>query len=269
VDWVGGKVPIARKAEAIPVLLEPVEPLRAECEAFVQAIASREAPLTDGGSGLNVLRVLAAGQRSLDRGGEPVALERAEAAGFYAHPTATIDEGARIGSGTRVWHYAHVMGGSRIGKDCVLGQNTFVGADVRIGHGVKIQNNVSLYDGVELDDFVFCGPSVVFTNVVNPRSEIERKSEFRRTSVGRGATLGANSTIVCGTTIGRYAFVAAGAVVTADVPDHALVVGVPARQVGWMCACGERLRDAESGAPCVACGRSFQVDSDRLIEVTV
>ena len=160
------------------------------------------------------------------------------------------------------------MGGSRIGKDCVLGQNTFVGADVRIGHGVKIQNNVSLYDGVELDDFVFCGPSVVFTNVMNPRSEIERKSEFRRTSVGRGATLGANSTIVCGVTIGRYAFVAAGAVVTADVPDHALVVGVPARHVGWMCACGERLRDAESGAPCAACGRSFRVDADRLIEVT-
>ena len=147
VEWVGGKVPIARKAEAIPVPLEAVEPLRAECEAFVQAIASREAPLTDGGSGLDVLRVLAAGQRSLDRGGEPVALERSEAAGFFAHPTATIDEGARIGSGTRVWHYAHVMGGSRIGKDCVLGQNTFVGADVRIGHGVKIQNNVSLYDG--------------------------------------------------------------------------------------------------------------------------
>ena len=186
VDWVGGKVPIARKAEAIPVPLEAVEPLRAECEAFVRAIASREAPLTDGGSGLNVLRVLAAGQRSLDRGGEPVTLERSEPVGFFAHATATIDEGARIGAGTRIWHYAHVMGGSRIGKDCVLGQNTFVGADVRIGHGVKIQNNVSLYDGVELEDFVFCGPSVVFTNVMNPRSEIERKSEFRRTSVRTG-----------------------------------------------------------------------------------
>lgn len=268
VEWMGGKVPIARKAEAIPVPLEAVEPLRAECEAFVRAVASREAPLTDGRSGLNVLRVLAAGQRSLDRGGEPVTLEREERPAFFAHPTATVDEGARVGAGTRVWHYAHVMGGSRIGKDCVLGQNTFVGADVRIGNGVKIQNNVSVYDGVELDDFVFCGPSVVFTNVMNPRSEIERKSEFRRTWVGRGATLGANSTIVCGTTVGRYAFVAAGAVVTADVPDHALVVGVPARQVGWMCACGERLRDAESGASCAECGRSFRNDADRLIEVS-
>lgn len=268
VDWVGGKVPIARKAEAIPIALEPVEPLRAECEAFLRAIASREAPLTDGRSGLDVLRVLAAGQRSLDLGGESVELGRDERAAFFAHPTATIDERARIGAGTRIWHYAHVMGGSRIGRDCVLGQNTFIGADVRVGNGVKIQNNVSLYDGVELEDFVFCGPSVVFTNVVNPRSEIERKSELRRTVVRRGATLGANSTIVCGHVIGRYAFVGAGAVVTADVPDHALVVGVPARQVGWMCACGERIRDVESGAACVACGRSFRIDSGRLVEVT-
>jgi UDP-2-acetamido-3-amino-2,3-dideoxy-glucuronate N-acetyltransferase len=268
VEWVGGKVPIARKAEAIPVPLEAAEPLRAECEAFVRAIASREAPLTDGVSGLGVLRVLAAGQRSLDRGGEPVKLERHDAARFFAHPTATIDEGARIGSGTRVWHSAHVMGGSRIGKDCVLGQNTFVGADVRIGSGVKIQNNVSLYDGVELEDFVFCGPSVVFTNVTNPRSEVERKSEFRRTHVGRGATLGANCTIVCGHTIGRYAFVAAGAVVTSDVPDHGLVMGVPARQTGWMCSCGEKLPDGGSGPSCASCGRSFEIVADRLIEVT-
>jgi UDP-2-acetamido-3-amino-2,3-dideoxy-glucuronate N-acetyltransferase len=264
-EWLDGRVPVARKADSIPVPLEAAEPLRVECEAFVDAVSTREAPLTDGPSGLAVLRVLAAGQRSLDRGGEPVPLERHETRAFSAHPTATIDEGARIGAGTRIWHHAHVMGGSRIGRDCVLGQNAYVGPHVRIGDGVKIQNNVSLYEGVELEDHVFCGPSVVFTNVVNPRSEIERKAEFRRTLVRRGATLGANATIVCGHTIGRYAFVAAGAVVTDDVPDHALVMGVPAKRTGWMCTCGERL--AEGPMACSSCGRSFEMVSDAPVEV--
>lgn len=268
VDWVGGKVPMARKAEAVAVALEPAEPLRVECEAFVDAIVDRQAPLTDGASGLAVLRVLAAGQRSLDLGGEPVPLEPKETRGFFAHPSATVDDGARIGAGTRIWHHAHVMGGSRIGRDCVVGQNAFVASDVRVGNGVKIQNNVSLYDGVELEDFVFCGPSVVFTNVTNPRSEIDRRSTFARTLVRHGATLGANSTIVCGHEIGRYAFVGAGAVVTSDVPDHALMVGLPARRVGWMCSCGERLPDAERSVSCEACGRRFEIAADRLAEVT-
>lgn len=161
--------------------------------------------------------------------------------GAVVHPSAIVDEGAQIGEGTRVWHWVHVSAGARIGQDCALGQNVYVGNDVRIGDNVRIQNNVSIYDAVTLEDDVFCGPSMVFTNVYNPRAAIARKDAYRRTLVRRGATLGANCTIVCGNTVGASAFVGAGAVVTQDVPDHALVVGVPARQVGWMSAFGERL----------------------------
>jgi len=157
------------------------------------------------------------------------------------HPTAIVDEGAQIGQGSRVWHWAHVCGGARIGNSCSLGQNVFVGNDVVIGNNVKIQNNVSVYDAVIIEDDVFCGPSMVFTNVYNPRSAVTRKDEYRKTLIKRGATLGANCTIVCGTTIGEYAFVAAGAVINRDVPDFALMAGVPARQIGWMSRFGERL----------------------------
>lgn len=157
------------------------------------------------------------------------------------HPTAIVDEGATIGSGTRVWHWSHICAGAVIGAGCSLGQNVFVGNKVAIGNNVKIQNNVSVYDNVTLEDDVFCGPSAVFTNVINPRSHIARKSEYRDTIVEKGATLGANCTVVCGVRIGRYAFIGAGAVVTEDVPPFALVVGVPARQVGWMSSYGERI----------------------------
>ena len=157
------------------------------------------------------------------------------------HPSAIVDKGAVIGAGTRIWHFVHVCGGAVIGERCTLGQNVFVGNRAWIGNGVKVQNNVSLYDDVILEEDVFCGPSAVFTNVVNPRAHVERKTEYRPTRVGRGASLGANCTIVCGATLGKYSFVGAGAVVTGDVPDFALVVGVPARQIGWMSAYGERL----------------------------
>lgn len=159
----------------------------------------------------------------------------------YVHPTAIVDAGAEIGPGTRIWHFSHVMGKSKIGRNCSLGQNVFVAGQVSIGNGVKIQNNVSIYKGVILEDYVFCGPSMVFTNVINPRSEIERKTEYRQTLVKRGATFGANCTIVCGITVGRYAFVGAGAVVAKDVPDYALMVGVPATRQGWMSRHGHRL----------------------------
>lgn len=160
---------------------------------------------------------------------------------YTVHPSAIVDEGAQIGDDTRIWHWVHVSGGARIGRACSFGQNVYVGNRVRIGDNVKVQNNVSIYDNVTLEDGVFCGPSMVFTNVYNPRAEVSRKDEFRDTLVRRGATLGANCTIVCGTTIGEYAFVGAGAVVNRNVPAFALMLGVPARQAGWMSRHGERL----------------------------
>lgn len=165
---------------------------------------------------------------------------------YYAHPTAIIDEPCEIGAGTKIWHFCHVMAGARIGANCVLGQNVLVASNVIVGNGCKIQNNVSLYTGVELEDFVFCGPSCVFTNVINPRAEINRRAEFMRTLVRRGATIGANATIVCGATIGRYAFIGAGAVVRGDVPDYALMLGVPARRHGWMSRHGYRLPEPDA-----------------------
>jgi UDP-2-acetamido-3-amino-2,3-dideoxy-glucuronate N-acetyltransferase len=164
------------------------------------------------------------------------------------HPSAIVDEGATLGNGTRIWHFAHVCGGANIGADCSLGQNVFVGNDVTIGNNVKIQNNVSVYDAVTIEDDVFCGPSMVFTNVYNPRSAVSRKNEYRKTLVRRGATLGANCTIVCGVEIGRFSFVGAGAVITKNVPDYALMVGVPARQIGWMSEHGEQLNLPLSGS---------------------
>ncbi len=165
--------------------------------------------------------------------------------GYFAHPSACIDQPCEIGPGTKIWHFCHIMAGARIGERCILGQNVFVASGVVIGNNVKIQNNVSLYTGVELEDDVFCGPSCVFTNVVNPRSQIVRHSQYQRTLVRRGATIGANATIICGATIGRYAFVGAGAVVRGDVPDYALMLGVPARQRGWMSRHGHRLQNPD------------------------
>lgn len=178
------------------------------------------------------------------------------------HPSAIVDEGAVLGAETRVWHFSHVCGGARIGARCSFGQNVYVGNDVRIGDNVRVQNNVSIYDAVTLEDDVFCGPSVVFTNVFNPRSAVSRKNEYRGTLVRRGATLGANCTIVCGSTVGRHAFVGAGAVVTHDVPDFALVVGVPARQTGWMSRHGARLElplQGDGEAVCPDTGERYRL----------
>lgn len=181
------------------------------------------------------------------------------------HPSAIVDDGAQIGAGSSVWHFCHVSAGARIGERCSLGQNVFVGNDVHIGHNVRIQNNVSVYDAVTLEDDVFCGPSMVFTNVYNPRAAVPRKSEYRRTLIRQGATLGANCTIVCGAVIGRHAFVGAGAVVRHDVPDFALVAGVPARQIGWMSRHGERLAlplRGEATASCPATGEVYRLSGD-------
>jgi UDP-2-acetamido-3-amino-2,3-dideoxy-glucuronate N-acetyltransferase len=269
VTWQQGRVPVADRAEAVPVDIGSEPPLRAECRAFLDAMATRRPPLTDGRSGLAVLELLEAGQASLQQGGIPVRLSprAVPPPTVSVDATATVDAGSVLGDGTRVWHYSHVMGGARIGRDCVVGQGVFVAATARIGDRVKIQNGVSVYDGVTLEDEVFCGPSVTFTNVVNPRSAIDRKREYRPTVVRRGATLGANCTIVCGADIGPWAFVAAGAVVTGDVPAHALVAGVPARIVGWRCACGEPLAGCDGLERCRSCSRSYRREGQDLVPV--
>jgi len=200
---------------------------------------------------------------------QPMNQSMTVASDAQVHETACIDQPCAIGSGTKIWHFSHVMKNCRIGRNCNIGQNVVVSPDVTIGNTCKIQNNVSLYTGVELEDYVFCGPSMVFTNVINPRSEIPRRGEYRRTLVKRGASLGANCTIVCGTTIGRYAMIGAGAVVTKDVPDYGLMVGVPARRVGWACRCGETLSSGGSDTyTCAACGNEYEQRSgDELTPV--
>src|SRR5216110_2248652 len=185
-------------------------------------------------------------------------------ADYFVHESSYVDTGARIGNDTKIWHFCHVMPGAVIGERCNLGQNVVVRLGTRVGNNVKIQNNVSIYEGVVLEDDVFCGPSCVFTNVLNPRAHVSRKHEYRKTLVKRGSSIGANATIVCGTTLGEYAFIGAGAVVNRDVPDFALMAGVPARRIGWICQCGERLRDGLGPATCEACGHRYLVAHDTV-----
>ncbi len=271
IDWQNNQ-PVPVKADAQRVDISRDEPLKLECLHFLDCIRNGGRPVTDGAEGLRVLQVLNTAQRSLDDGGcrislsqktgddAPAALNlRQPAPGiapkdFFVHDTAVIDQDCQIGRDTKIWHFCHVLSGSRIGENTNIGQNVVIGPDVAIGNNCKIQNNVSVYKGVTLEDGVFCGPSMVFTNIYNPRAEIRKMDQVRRTRVKHGATLGANCTIVCGTTIGRYAFVGAGAVVNRNVADHALVVGNPARQIGWVCQCGERLTD---DLECLACGKTY------------
>jgi len=177
---------------------------------------------------------------------------------YFVHESSYVDDGAIVGAGTKIWHFCHVLPGAVIGERCNLGQNVVIMGGTRVGNNVKIQNNVSIYDGVILEDDVFCGPSCVFTNVTNPRSHVSRKSEYRQTLVRRGSSIGANATIVCGVTLGEYSFIGAGAVIRSDVPAYALMVGVPARQVGWMCQCGVRLHVQNGRASCAACGATYR-----------
>lgn len=187
---------------------------------------------------------------------------------YFVHKTAVVDRGATIGQGTKIWHFSHVAGAARIGKDCKLGQNVYVAPGVIIGDNVKIQNNVSLYEGVILEDNVFCGPSCVFTNIINPRCLYPRNNKdfYKATTVKSGASIGANATIVCGTTIGEHAFIGAGAVVTKDVPGYGLVYGAPAKLKGWMCICGEKLKFNKAKAVCASCSRSFEKEKTRVKE---
>jgi len=268
IDWLD-RVPVARKNEGRVVSLPKVEPLRSECEHFLECVQTRQEPRTNGHSGVRVLQVLEAAEKSLHEDGRAIEIQAGEVhavkapakPSYFADSTAVIDPGCDIGAGTKIWHFCHIMSGSVIGMRCNLGQNVVISPGVKIGNNVKIQNNVSVYTGVELEDNVFCGPSMVFTNVVNPRSHIERKAEYRRTLVREGASIGANATVVCGVTLGRYSFVAAAAVVTHDAPDYALVLGVPATRVGWMCYCGTRLPDSTTETRCPACHRAYIIDS--------
>ncbi len=186
---------------------------------------------------------------------------------YFVHESSYVDDGAQIGDGTKIWHFCHIMPGAVIGEKCNLGQNVVVMPGTKIGNNVKIQNNVSIYEGVVLEDDVFCGPSCVFTNVGRPRSHVSRKTEYEQTLVGRGSSIGANATVVCGITMGEFSFIGAGAVVTSDVQPYALMVGVPARRVGWMCNCGERLLLSDGKGTCLRCGTAYVEKSGHLVPI--
>lgn len=270
IDWVDGK-PEPARADAEPVTVAQSEPLKAEIAHFLDCIAGAQSrPITDGEEGLRVLRVLDAAARSM-RTGTSVRLDTKPAAAPaasapFVHESAYVDSPVELAEGVKIWHFSHVLPRTKIGANTILGQNVVAGPDVTIGANCKLQNNVSVYKGVTLEDGVFCGPSCVFTNVLTPRAEVERKNEFAPTLVKRGATIGANATIVCGHNVGAYATVAAGAVVTKDVPDYALVAGVPAKRIGWVSRTGERL------GPDLVCPRTGEkyreVGTDKLEIVT-
>jgi predicted dehydrogenase/acetyltransferase-like isoleucine patch superfamily enzyme len=277
-------LPVPTKAKSEKVDIPQEEPLRQECRHFLDCITTGAQPITDGHEGLKVLKVLNASQASLNDNGRkinmisgvdidldltpnsiaaPVAAypQRCNLQGVFVHPSAIVDENVSIGRGTKIWHFSHMLSNTTIGENCNIGQNVVIGPDVDIGMGCKIQNNVSVYKGITLQDGVFCGPSMVFTNIYNPRAEIGKMDQVRPTLVKRGATIGANATIVCGVTLGRYCFIGAGAVVNKNIPDFALVVGNPAKQIGWVCECAERLAD---DLECVACGKKFENKKDGL-----
>ncbi|HNX82026.1 MAG TPA: Gfo/Idh/MocA family oxidoreductase [Candidatus Omnitrophota bacterium] len=264
ITWVNG-LPTPKKKIAKPIAYKTGEPLKLECAHFLECVRLRKIPKTDGKSALRVLKVLNACQKSLERNGIMINLKTSQAnRQYYVHPSAEVDSGAHIGKGTRIWHSSHVMKGAIIGKNCRIGQNVFIGSKASIGDNVKIQNNVSVYDAITLENGVFCGPSVVFTNVINPRSLIERKNEYLPTVVKSEASIGANATVVCGNTIGEHAFIGAGAVVTKDVLPYSLVYGNPASHKGWMCSCGIKLSVKNKKAVCPECKQIYYVKRGTL-----
>jgi UDP-2-acetamido-3-amino-2,3-dideoxy-glucuronate N-acetyltransferase len=259
IDWVKGE-PIKRDGPTEIIPYEKSLPLTEEMKYFVKHLNGNPIETANAESAIEVLEILQRASDSLLIGRaakieKPHLLnENQEKLDYFVHPTSEIDKDVVIGNGTKIWNFSHILSGSRIGEKCNIGQNVVIGPDVTIGNGCKIQNNVSVFKGVTLEDEVFCGPSMVFTNVYNPRAAIRRMDEIRPTLVKIGATIGANATIVCGVTIGRYAFIGAGAVITKDVKDHALLAGNPARQIGWVCECGEKVRNDGS---CSRCGKSI------------
>ncbi|WP_445501652.1 Gfo/Idh/MocA family oxidoreductase [Microvirga sp. G4-2] len=277
VEW-KDNMPVPVKADAVPVSVPQDEPLKQECQHFIECVRSGATPRTDGREGLRVLSVLARAAESLRQGRSNGAAVPAASPSIHAkprvakdytgvtiHESAYVDTGVEIGEGSKIWHFSHILGNVTLGKNVNVGQNVMIGPKVTVGNNVKIQNNVSVYEGVTLEDGVFCGPSCVFTNVNNPRSEIARKSEYRPTLVKRGASIGANATIVCGHTLGEYSFIAAGAVVAKDVPAFALMAGVPAQRIGWMSHAGAKLGP---DLVCPETGRRYrEVGPDKLEEI--
>ncbi|MEW5692135.1 MAG: Gfo/Idh/MocA family oxidoreductase [Candidatus Hydrogenedentota bacterium] len=262
IEWRDGKIPETHIAEKEVISIEKSEPLKSECEHFLSCVHNRTQPLTDGLEAINVLRVLHLAEKSLKSSGSYFSSKEQDE--YYIHPSSILDDNVEIGKGTKIWHFSHILSGSRIGKNCNIGQNVVIGPEVIIGDGCKIQNNVSVYKGVTLEDYVFCGPSCVFTNVINPRSEIRRMDELKPTLVKMGASIGANATILCGNVIGKYSFIGAGSVVTKDVPDYALIYGSPARIKGWVCECSEKLNFENNRAWCKICGKKYTM-SDNII----
>lgn len=261
IEWVK-RVPVPQMNDAIIIDFEKKEPLKEECKHFLECIKSRNFPKTDGREGLRVLEILQASQKSLENYGESVSTNKKS---YYIHPSSIIDEPCVIGENTKIWHFSHVMSGTEIGNNCVIGQNVMIAPNVSIGNNVKIQNNVSVYTGVKVEEDVFLGPSMVFTNVINPRSFISRKDEFKETLVGKGSTIGANATVICGNNIGKYAFIGAGAIVTKDVPDYALVVGNPAKITNWICECGLKLKFKDELAIC-SCKKQYIKENNKVVK---
>ena len=262
IEWKNGKIPVVQKADYEVVSIEKGEPLKDELNHFVECVLQRKKPKTDGVEGVRVLRILESAEESFLH--DKVPEEDKDKLNYFVHESAYIDGNVVLGKGTKVWHFSHVLNNSVVGDGSIIGQNVTVGPDVIIGEKCKIQNNVSVYKGVTLEEEVFCGPSCVFTNVYNPRAFIERKKEFLQTLVKKGATIGANATIVSGTTIGRYAMIGAGAVIKKDVPDYAIMVGVPAKQKGWACKCGTTLRFSGNIAICEYCGNEYKTEEDKF-----
>ncbi len=276
IDW-QNNAPVPIKGEPEKVDITQDEPLKLECKHFLDCISNGDKPLTDGNEGLRVLKILNTAQHTLDlpqtsnlklptqsKVATPSTSSKAHLyPDAFIHETAIVDDNCEIGDGTKIWHFSHILSGSNIGKNCNIGQNVVIGPDVEIGKGCKIQNNVSIYKGVTLEDGVFCGPSMVFTNIYNPRAEIRKMDQVRLTLVKKGATIGANATIVCGVTLGRYSFIGAASLVNKNIPDFALVVGNPAKQIGWACKCGERLAD---DLECTSCGKRFEKKQEGLVE---
>ncbi|MDW8195109.1 MAG: Gfo/Idh/MocA family oxidoreductase [Candidatus Calescibacterium sp.] len=265
IEWHNG-IPVVQKAEYQTIEIEKSEPLYNEIKHFIYCIENDQTPLTSAHEAIRVLRVIEKAEESIKKNKTVSYQDFEKDPDYFVHESSYIDENVKIGKNTKIWHFCHILRNTEIGENVIIGQNVMIGPDVKIGNNCKIQNNVSVYKGVTLEDDVFCGPSCVFTNVYNPRAFIERKNEFRPTVVKRGATIGANATIICGVTIGEYAFIGAGAVVNRDVPPHALVVGVPARQIGWVCKCGTTLKFQDNQATCKYCNRTYLLQENQIRE---